>query len=108
MVGKLASVRRPVSGAAGAFCFSGEPAEPASQMLPTATAFNAANRILVDDMVLYSSLVDHRRGMWPGPIILSDSRYLAYPPPVPCQGNRKECHAARTKAGFRPQTGAVC
>src|SRR6266550_5946457 len=66
MVEKLASVRRSISGGAGVFCFSWETAEPASQMLPTATAINAANRNLVDDMVLKASrVIDHSCRMWP-------------------------------------------
>src|SRR5205807_10671801 len=59
MVGKLASVRWSVSGAAGVFCFCSETAEPASQMLPTATTLKAANRNLEDDMVWNSYPVDH-------------------------------------------------
>src|SRR5438046_547851 len=60
MTGKLASVRRSVSGAAGVFGFSSETADRASQMPPTATAINAADRNWVDDMVMNSSPVDHR------------------------------------------------
>src|SRR5437667_8779402 len=65
MVGKLASVRRSVSGAAGICSFSWEPAEPASQMLPTATAINAAHRNLVDDIILNSSPLDKICPRWP-------------------------------------------